>query len=69
MKKALYKLGLVMVMVALLAAACTPASVEVPIEVTRIVEGETVVEQVIGPGSARGKRDPARGLDHAQLDH
>ncbi len=47
MKKALYKLGLVMVMVALLAAACTPASVEVPIEVTRIVEGETVVEQVI----------------------
>jgi basic membrane protein A len=47
MKKALYKLGLVMVMVALFAAACTPASVEVPIEVTRIVEGETVVEQVI----------------------
>jgi basic membrane protein A len=48
MKKALFKLGLVMVLVALFAASCTPApAVEVPVEVTRIVEGETVVEQVI----------------------
>jgi basic membrane protein A len=47
MKKALFKLGLVMVLVALFAASCAPAPVEVPVEVTRIVEGETVVEEVI----------------------
>ena len=47
MKKALFKLGLVMVLVALFAASCAPAPVEVPVEVTRIVEGETVVEEIV----------------------
>jgi basic membrane protein A and related proteins len=50
MKKAFFKMGLVLVLVALFAASCTPApaeTVEVPVEVTRIVEGETVVEEII----------------------
>lgn len=47
MKKTFFKLGLVMVLVALFAASCAPASVEVPVEVTRIVEGETIVEEII----------------------
>lgn len=47
MKKALFKMSLVLVVVALFAASCAPAAVEVPVEVTRIVEGETVVEEII----------------------
>ena len=48
MKKAFFKMGLVLVLVALFVASCAaPAAVEVPVEVTRIVEGETVVEEII----------------------
>ena len=50
MKKAFFKMGLVLVLVALFVASCAPApaaTVEVPVEVTRIVEGETIVEEII----------------------
>ena len=49
MKKSLFKVSLVMVLVALFVSSCAaPAeTVEVPVEVTRIVEGETVVEEII----------------------
>lgn len=48
MKKAFFKIGLVMVLVALFVASCAPAeAVEVPVEVTRIVEGETIVEEIV----------------------
>jgi len=50
MKKSLFKFGLLMVVFALFVASCAPAApeaVEVPVEVTRIVEGETVVEEIV----------------------
>ena len=59
MKTTIYRLGLLFVLLALAASACTPAATPLPnpptpapVEVTRIVAGTPVVEQVIVTATA-----------------